>query len=71
MASYSIAVEPDGKTYRLVKVTSSRLVVIWPRPRLVKEARCTCLDDILNLEDYDNVIYSPDYDELPAGWLPR
>lgn len=58
MATYQIAVESDGKTYQLVKVTASKLIVIYPHPRLIKQAHCNGIEDILNLEEYDNVKYS-------------
>lgn len=62
MAIYKIALEPDKKTYRLVKVTGTRLIVVAPLPRLIKQACCNSPDDIMSLEDHD-VKYSHDYDK--------
>lgn len=62
MATYRIAVEPDGKTYRLVKVAPNRIIVVYPKWNLLVQAQCSGLDDILQLSDYDNVKYAPGYD---------
>lgn len=66
MATYRIAIEPDNKTYRLVKIQGLRIIVIYPHGQLVLQARCNSLDDIFRLADYqDYVQYAPDYDTTP------